>query len=50
MFPCDAHEAHYDFLQLANGSLGKGKVKIKFTLEESMKAQRGSRGTALIFI
>jgi hypothetical protein len=26
------------------------KVKIKFTLEEAMKAQRGSRGIALLFL
>jgi hypothetical protein len=25
------------------------KVKVKFTLEQAMKAQRGSRGTALLF-
>jgi hypothetical protein len=26
------------------------KVKVKFTLEQAMKAQRGSRGIALLFI
>jgi hypothetical protein len=26
------------------------KVKVKFTLEEAMKAQRGSRGIALPFL
>jgi len=26
------------------------KVKVKFTLEQSMKAQRGSRGIALLFL
>jgi hypothetical protein len=26
------------------------KVKVKFALEESMKAQRGSRGLALLFL
>jgi hypothetical protein len=26
------------------------KVKVKFTLEQAMKAQRGSRGTALLFL
>jgi hypothetical protein len=25
------------------------KVKVKFTLEQAMKAQRGSRGMALLF-
>jgi len=28
----------------------EGKVKVKFTLEEAMKAQRGSRGIALFFL
>jgi hypothetical protein len=27
----------------------KGKVKVKFTLEEAMYIQRGSRGIALLF-
>jgi hypothetical protein len=26
------------------------KVKVKFSLEQAMKAQRGSRGTALLFL
>jgi hypothetical protein len=26
------------------------KVKVKFTLEQSMKAQRGTRGIALLFL
>jgi hypothetical protein len=26
------------------------KAKVKFTLEEAMKAQRGSRGVALLFV
>jgi hypothetical protein len=26
------------------------RVKVKFALEEAMKAQRGSRGIALLFI
>jgi hypothetical protein len=26
------------------------KVKVKFTLEQAMKAQRGSRGVALLFL
>jgi hypothetical protein len=26
------------------------KVKVKFTLEKAMKAQRGSRGIALLFL
>jgi hypothetical protein len=31
--------------------LGKNKkVKVKFTLEQAMKAQRGSRGIALLFL
>jgi hypothetical protein len=28
----------------------KVKVKVKFTLEEATKAQRGSRGIALLFL
>jgi hypothetical protein len=28
----------------------KVKVKVKITLEETMKAQRGSRGIALLFL
>jgi hypothetical protein len=28
---------------------GKGKVKVKFTLEQVTKPQRGSRGIALLF-
>jgi hypothetical protein len=27
-----------------------GKVKVKFSLEQAMKAQRGSRGIAVLFI
>jgi len=30
--------------------VGKGKVKVKFTLEQATKAQRGSRGIALLFL
>jgi hypothetical protein len=30
--------------------IGKVKVKVKFTLEQAMKAQRGSRGIALHFL
>jgi len=30
--------------------LAKGKVKIKFTLEQATKAQRESRGIALLFL
>ena len=28
----------------------KNIVKVKFTLEQAMKAQRGSRGNAVLFI
>jgi hypothetical protein len=28
----------------------KGKVKVKFSLEQATKAQRGSRGIALLFL
>jgi len=27
-----------------------GKVKVKFNLEQAMKAQRGSRGIVLLFL
>jgi hypothetical protein len=27
-----------------------GKVKVKFTIEQAMKAQRGSTGIALLFL
>jgi hypothetical protein len=29
---------------------GKVQVKVKFTLEQAMKAQKGSRGIALLFL
>jgi hypothetical protein len=35
---------HYIFIQL------KVKVKVKFSLEQTMKDQRGSRGIALLFL
>jgi hypothetical protein len=28
----------------------RGKVYVKFSLEEALKAQRGSRGIALLFL
>jgi hypothetical protein len=30
--------------------LGKVKVKVNFTLEQAMKAQRGSRGISILFL
>jgi hypothetical protein len=30
--------------------MGKVKVKVKFSLEQAMKAQKGSRGIALLFL
>jgi hypothetical protein len=30
--------------------ISEGKVKVKFPLEQAMKAQRGSRGIALLFL
>jgi len=30
--------------------MGKVKVEVKFTLEQAMKAQRGSRSIALLFL
>jgi hypothetical protein len=29
---------------------GKGKIKVKFILEQATKAQRGSTGIALLFL
>jgi hypothetical protein len=29
--------------------MSSDKVKVRFTLEQAMKAQRGRRGTALLF-
>jgi hypothetical protein len=37
----------FGFLDFANLLL---KVKVKFSLEEATKAQRGSRGIALLFL
>jgi hypothetical protein len=34
----------------ATFSLGTKTIKVKFTLEQAMKAQRGSRGEALLFL
>ena len=36
-------------LQLAS-DVHEVQVKVKFTLEQTMKAQRGSRGMALLFL
>jgi hypothetical protein len=36
--------------QLYPTNLGKGKAKVKFSLEQAMKAQMGSRGIALLFL
>ena len=30
--------------------LTEGKAKVKFTLEQAMKAQRGSRGISMLFL
>jgi hypothetical protein len=35
---------------LKTGKFCKGKVKVKVTLEQATKAQRGSRGTALLLL
>jgi hypothetical protein len=37
-FRCDLHPENV------------GSIKLNFTLEEAMKAQRGSRGKALLFL
>jgi len=38
------------FLNIDNYRKVKVKVKVKFTLEQATKAQRGSRGIALLFL
>ena len=35
---------------IAEGSFLRYNVKVKVTLEQAMKAQRGSRGIALLFL
>jgi hypothetical protein len=35
---------------MTTGCVDGIKVKVKFTLEQATKAQRGSRGIALIFL
>jgi hypothetical protein len=37
-------------IQFLGRILTKVKVKVKFSLERAMKAQRGSRGIALLFL
>jgi hypothetical protein len=32
------------------GTLLKKPIKVKFTIEQAVKAQRGSRGIALLFL
>jgi hypothetical protein len=39
-----------DNWQIISGVLIVGKVKVKFSLEWAMKAQRGSRGIAILFL
>jgi hypothetical protein len=39
-----------NWMQVAVFLLQTVKVKVKFTLEQAMKAQRGSRGVALFFL
>jgi hypothetical protein len=36
--------------ELGVGGRQKGKVKVMFCLQQDMKAQRGSRGIALLFL
>jgi hypothetical protein len=38
------------FIQYFPYNVGKVKVKVKFTQEQAMKAQRVSRGIALLFL
>ena len=37
-------------IETHNQSIHKGKLKVLFTLEQAMKAQRGSRRIALLFL
>jgi len=51
--PCYRHILRPKKVFLYDKSIsGPGKVnaKVKFTLEQAMKAQRGSKGTALLFL
>jgi hypothetical protein len=38
------------YVELGETGFEDGKVKVKITLEQAMKAQRGSRGIALLFL
>jgi hypothetical protein len=37
-------------LRCPNGRKDRREVKVKFTLEQATKAQRGSRGVAVLFL
>jgi len=39
-----------NFVDILALSLPKTKLKVKFTLEQAMKAQRGIRSIALLFL
>ena len=41
---------HIELLTLAVINVTGKKVKVKVTLEQATKAQRGSRGTAILFL
>jgi hypothetical protein len=42
--------SHAGFEFLIGECCSRFKVKVNFTLEQAMKAQRGSRGIALLFL
>ena len=51
---CVVKRGHHNFFLLIYRNLSKTKsarykIKVKFTLEQATKAQRGSRGVTLLF-
>jgi hypothetical protein len=40
----------HNFQVVTIDSIDKEHIRVKFTLERAMKAQRGSRGIALLFL
>ena len=51
MYLCSIYKSHHKAcVRAAYLSDANGKIKVKFTLEQATKAQRGSRGVALPFL
>jgi hypothetical protein len=47
---CNSGEIQLGFPNASNSALVLVKQKVKFLLEQAMKAQRGSRGITLLFL